>query len=77
MAFLYTTSLPQLKPTRELLTPLPGFCGFLNTNYPPRGAFFAGPAPVGAVPGISILNRMLINVVENHEFFNYFYYNSR
>ncbi|QEC62771.1 hypothetical protein [Mucilaginibacter ginsenosidivorans] len=77
MAFLYLTSLPQLKPTRELLTPLPGFCGCFISNYLPHGAFFAGSAPVGAVTGISILNRMLINVVENHAFFNYFYYNSR
>jgi hypothetical protein len=77
MAFLYNTSLSQLKPARKILTQASGFWTYSKPKYSPDGAFFVGSAPVGASNGISVLNTMLINGVDNHAFFNYFYYNSR
>ena len=77
MAFLLNTSLSQVRSSYEILTPLPRPAARLKSNRLSYGAFFADLAVAKVTNDINKLNRMLIKLVDNLMFFNYFYYNSR
>jgi len=66
-----------LKPSQEILTISKALAAFPNKGNRANGAFFAIWQAVSTLNKVNSFNKVLINLVENLMFFNYFYYNSR